>query len=352
MKNLYFNRKTSVLRNKDEKPRKRRNTNWDKIIYFLVLLTIVYFVFSYFFVRLVYVDAPGHVLFKSLSIRVPEDITIHNIYKEEGEFICEGDTLFSYISTKDELMAMSNINADIANKDNQWMEREIYSLKKDIGLNNIDVFEKQQLIEWNEVKIKEIEDEVVLGITPKYKLENYQKDIEKLTLEIENIEAANATYRNLISTLQQANKTNSSSFDMSQNGFGGLSYLQKYYIAPIEGTATRIYKNNFEVALKSENILNIHKREDIYIKAFFDQEDFHHVNEGDQVRVIFPDGEESIGHIKRFYFASYRLPEEFQKKYESTTRAIAADIFPIEREDQIKWKAFYKMKVNVRISKY
>lgn len=316
------------------------------------MLTIVYFVFSYFFVRLVYVDAPGHVLFKSLSIRVPEDITIHNIYKEEGEFICEGDTLFSYISTKDELMAMSNINADIANKDNQWMEREIYSLKKDIGLNNIDVFEKQQLIEWNEVKIKEIEDEVVLGITPKYKLENYQKDIEKLTLEIENIEAANATYRNLISTLQQANKTNSSSFDMSQNGFGGLSYLQKYYIAPIEGTATRIYKNNFEVALKSENILNIHKREDIYIKAFFDQEDFHHVNEGDQVRVIFPDGEESIGHIKRFYFASYRLPEEFQKKYESTTRAIAADIFPIEREDQIKWKAFYKMKVNVRISKY
>ncbi|PHR47724.1 MAG: hypothetical protein COA32_07150 [Fluviicola sp.] len=352
MKNLYFNRKTSVLRNKDEKPRKKRNTNWDKIIYFAVLLTIVYFVFSFFFVRLVYVDAPGHVLFKSLSIRVPEDITIHNIYKEEGELICEGDTLFSYISTKDELMAMSSINADIANKGNQWMEREIYSLKKDIGLNNIDVFEKQQLIEWNEARIKEIEDEVVLGITPKYKLENYQKDIEKLTLEIENIEAANATYRNLITTLQQANNTNPSSIDMSQNGFGGLSYLQKYYIAPIEGTATRIYKNNFEVALKSENILNIHKREDIYIKAFFDQEDFHHVNEGDQVRVIFPDGEESIGHIKRFYFASYRLPEEFQKKYESTTRAIAADIFPIEREDQIKWKAFYKMKVNVRISKY
>lgn len=336
----------------DESPRKKRNTNWDKIIYFIVLITIVYFVFNFFFVRIIYVDAPGHVLFKSLSIRVPEDITIHELFKEEGDLICEGDTLFSYVSTKEELLAMYNMNADIANKGNQWMDREIYSLKKDIGLNDINVFEKQQLIEWNEARIKEIEDEVVLGITPKYKLENYQKDIEKLTLEIENLKAANATFRTLILSLQQANNPFSNSIDVSQGGMGGLGFLQRYYVAPIEGTVTRIYKNNYEVALKSENILNIHKREDIYIKAFFDQEDFHHVKEGDLVRVIFPDGEESVGHIKRFYFASYRLPEEFQKKYESTTRAIAADISPIEGEDQIKWKAFYKMKVNVRVSKY
>lgn len=352
MKNLYFNRKTSVLRNKDESPRKKRNTNWDKIIYIIVLLSIVYFVFNFFFVRIIYVDAPGHVLFKSLSIRVPEDITIHELYKEEGDLICAGDTLFSYVSTKEELLAMYNMNANIANKGNQWMDREIYALKKDIGLNDINVFEKKQLIEWNKARIKEIEDEVVLGITPKYKLENYQKDIEKLTLEIENLEAANVTFRNLISSLQQANNPFSNSVDISQGGMGGLGFLQRYYTAPIEGTVTRIFKNNYEVALKSENILNIHKREDIYIKAFFNQADFHHVKEGDVVRVIFPDGEESVGHIKRFYFASYRLPEEFQKKYESTTRAIAADISPIIGEDLIKWKAFYKMKVNIRISKY
>ena len=352
MKNLYFNRKESVLRHKDEKPRKKRNTNWDKIVYFVVLLTILYFVFNYFFVRLIYVEAPGHVLFKSLSIRVPEDITVQRVFKDEGELICEGDTLFSYMSAKDELLAISSMNADMVNKGNQWIDREIYELNKKIGLNKIDIFEKEQLIKWNNERIKEIEDEVVLGITPKYKLENYQKDIEKLTLEIENIDAANATYRNLIASLRSVNTTDVSKIDVNQQGIGGLNYLNKYYIAPIEGTATRIYKNNYEVALKSENILNIHKREDIYIKAFFDQEDFKHIQEGDEVRVIFPDGEESIGHIKRFYFASYRLPEEFQKKYESTTRAIAADIFPIEREDQIKWKAFYKMKVNVRISKY
>jgi hypothetical protein len=309
-------------------------------------------VFSYFFVRLIYVEAPGHVLFKSLSIRVPEDITIQNVYKDEGELICEGDTIFSYISAKDELLAISSMNADMVNKGNQWIDREIYELKKKIGLNKIDVFEKEQLIEWNNERIKEIEDEVVLGITPKYKLENYQKDIEKLKLEIGNIDAANSTYQNLIASLRSTNNVDQSKIDINQQGVGGLNYLNKYYIAPIEGTATRIYKNNFEVALKSENILNIHKRKDIYIKAFFDQEDFKHIQEGDKVTVIFPDGEESVGHIKRFYFASYRLPEEFQKKYESTTRAIAADIFPIEREDQIKWKAFYKMKVNVRISKY
>ncbi|MDX1652484.1 MAG: hypothetical protein R3277_08335 [Brumimicrobium sp.] len=352
MKNLYFNRKTSVLRNKEEEARKKRNTNWDKIIYFIILFVILFFVFQYFFLRVVYVDAPGHVLFKSLSIRIPEDVTIKELYKEEGELICEGDTIFSYISTRDELMAMSDMNVSLGTGGNQWIEREIYSLNKDIGLNSIDIFEKQKLIEWNATRIKEIEDEVVLGITPKYKLENYQKDIEKLRLEIENLQKANATFRDLIATLQKGLKPNSNNAAMNGYGNGGLESLIKYYLSPMEGTATRIYKNNHEVALKSENILNLHKREDIYIKAFFDQEDFQYVKEGDRVRVIFPDGNESYGHIKRFYFASYRLPEEFQKKYESTTRAIAADIFPIEREDQIKWKAFYKMKVTVRISKF
>ncbi|MEX2484297.1 MAG: hypothetical protein WED10_07055 [Brumimicrobium sp.] len=351
MKNLYFNRKTSVLRNKDEKPRKKRNTNWDKIIYFAVLLLIVFFVFNYFFVKLVYVDAPGHVLFKSLSIRVPEDITIQQLYKEEGEQICKGDTVFSYISSKDELLALSEMSVSMSGGGSDWTEREIYSLKKKIGLNQNDVFEKQQLIKWNNERIKEIEDEVVLGITPKYKLENYQKEIEKLKLEIQNLETANKTFQNLIYSLGNSNSA-SNEIDTDQTGSGMLRNFRKYYIAPIEGTATRIYKNDHEVALKSENILNIHRRKDIYIKAFFDQEDFQYVQEGDKVRVIFPDGQESVGHIKRFYFASYRLPEEFQKKYESTTRAIAADVFPIEREDQIKWKAFYKMKVNVRIRKF
>lgn len=335
----------------EERKKPKKKVNWDKYIYFLVLLLIVFFVFRYFFFSLFYVDAPGHVLFKSLEIRVPEDITIHKIYKEEGDLVCPGDTLFNYISTKDELAYLSTTAMDIANAGSQWVEREIYVLQKSIALNQNVIYEKNQLVEWNKKQIQRIENEVILDITPKSKLENYQREVEKLTLEIEKLQNQNRIYQRLINNLS-ANFKQEGGLSLDESGSVIEQYLMKHYIAPTEGTVTRLYKNDHEVALKSENILNIHKREDIFIKAYFDQKDFEHVREGDKVTVVFPDGESTVGDIKRFYFATYKMPEEFQKKHESTTRTIAADIFPIEREDQIKWKAFYMMEVNVRISKF
>ena len=335
----------------DEPKRQKKKVNWDKYVYFLVILLILFFVFKYFFVRLIYVDAPGHVLFKSLEIRIPEDITIQTIYKSEGEEICEGDTLFSYISTKDELAFLNNAALQLEGGGSQWQEREIYALRKTISLNENVMYEKNQLIDWNRKQIERIQNEVILNITPKSKLESYEREIEKLVLEVEKLNNQNEVLQRLIYTLNSDSKNWKGQLDADRFGGALSSMLTKYYISPMEGTATRIYKNNYEVALKSETILNLHKREDIFIKAFFDQEQFQYIEEGDEVTVVFPDGETTVGHIKRFYFATYRMPEEFQKKHESTTRAIAADIFPIEREDQIKWKAFYKMKVNVRINK-
>ncbi len=340
----------------DEKPKPKKKINWDKIVYFIVLFLIIFFAFKYFFTRAVYVMAPGHVLFKSLRIRVPEDVTIQKFYKFEGDSIAVGDTVFSYISYKDEqdLEAFELKALQTVPKNDQWVSREIYQLTKMISLNNIEKEEKANLIVYYKSQIESLKNEVILEITPKSKIEFYEKEIEKLTFEMESITKENTTYNNLIAQLKLMEPSESST-SIDANGLysgGGSNGLLKYYISPIKGTITRLYKSDYEVALKSEDILNMHEKEDIYIKAFFDQEDLAYFKEGDEVTVIFPDGEQSIGHIKRFYYATYRMPEEFQKKYESTTRAIAADIFPIENESEIKWKAFYKMNVTVRISRW
>ena len=227
------------------------------------------------------------------------------------------------------------------------------SLNKNIAIKRVEITEKTELISWYREQIKILENEVILEITPKTKIDSYQKEIEKLTLDIESANKQISIYYQLSANLKSRSfQPNTSHSDVEGTSFGTGGLKTYYYIAPIRGTITRLYKNDHEVALKSETILNIHKREKIYIKAFFNQESLRYVKEGDEVTVIFPDGSSSIGHIKRFYFATYRMPEEFQKKYESTTRAIAADIYPIENEDEIKWKAYYKMAVTLRINKF
>ena len=129
----------------------------------------------------------------------------------------------------------------------------------------------------------------------------------------------------------------------------GVPLILKAYTSPVKGTITQVLKEDFEVALESEIVMSIHKPTNLYIKAFYDQKDLRHLHKGDVVDVVFPDGTESYGILQRFYFATYRLPDEFQKRYEPLTRSIAADIIPIDEIELEKWKAFYKL--NVQISK-
>ena len=115
----------------------------------------------------------------------------------------------------------------------------------------------------------------------------------------------------------------------------------------MSGIATRIFIHGYETALKSEEIMALHEAEPAYIKAYFEQEDLRYFKEGDLFSIKFPDGSESIGVLRRFYIATYVLPEEFQKKYEPTTRSIAADIYPVDSVELKKWKTFYKMGVDI-----
>jgi hypothetical protein len=115
----------------------------------------------------------------------------------------------------------------------------------------------------------------------------------------------------------------------------------------MNGIATRIFIHSYETALKNEEIMALHEAQPAFIKAYFEQEDLRFFKEGDIFTIEFPDGTMSKGILKRFYIATYTLPDEFQKKYEPTTRSIAADIYAIDSTEIKKWKTFYKMSVDI-----
>jgi len=356
------------MRNLEDAPPPKKKINWDKIIYFAVLFIILFTFFRYFFVKAVYVEAQGQVMFENLKIRLPEDVTLQEFLKYEGDTIKRGDTLFGYYYPASfgdggggSAVAVTMNGGTKGSPD--WIEREIYQLYKNIELNNLKYTENKQLLDWLATQIKQLEEQVILEISSKNKIESYKKDIETTEAENTRLMQQNGTYKRLINSLKERTyertpatgtvKVNSSGrghnskiVDASQTQFANL------YVSPIEGVITRIYKNNYEVALKSENIINVHRDTNIHVKAFFDQTDLEYLKVGTELDIEFPDGSESIGVIKRFYFATYRVPEEFQKKYESTTRSIAADIVPLDSIQAELWHPFYKMEVKLSKNKW
>jgi multidrug resistance efflux pump len=359
LKSIDFKRKDSVIRVVDEDVKKPKR-NWDRVIY-IVFLSLVFFFLGYYAInKIFFIKADGQVLFENVSIRLTDDCRIIEFQKEEGDTVKVGDSLFVYTLDKDNLWGNISLNGGITatSYDNEWdwIEKEKYALMKKVALNKIDITESSALIGSYKNEIQRLQNEIILDVLPKNRLEYVQNEILRLNTAIAKLSSENNQLYGLLKQLNSMVKTSrvksTKSGSIGGAGNGDDENGIRVFYSPIDGTVTRIYTHQFEVALKSEQIMAIHKNTPMYVKGFFEQEDLSYFKEGDLVNIEFPDGTESKGLIKRFYYATYQLPDEFQKRYEPTTRTIAADIYPVNDNEYEHWRAFYKMSVSVTKFKY
>lgn len=370
MKSINFQRNKSLIRIINEK-KVRVKRNWDRMLYITLLCSFVLFLIYYAGKKLLYVHANGQVVIESSRIRLTNDARLIDFYVQEGDSVKENDTLFSYAVNAGEEHGEGltyGINGESSGESKDlWHLKETYNLKKSIAINKTRILKNEQLIKTYNQDIKRLSNEVILDVLPKNRLELLQNDIIKLSMENEQLKEENKTFLELINTIEPlpAKSTYKSrvkynvknhrpaSEPITVSSTQKLTFTdellsdEKYFRSPMEGVITRIYIHALETALKSEEILSIHRGHPAYIKTFFDQKDLKHFKIGDVFELKFPDGTVSQGILKRFYIATYQIPEEFQQKYEPTNRTIAGDIFPLTEEDLMKWKIFNKMSVNV-----
>lgn len=368
MKSVNFQRNKSLIRVVNEQKVKKQR-NWDKILYLGLLSSFLIFLLYYLITKYMYIHAYGHVIIESTRIRLTDDARIIDLYVNEGDRIKQNDTLFSYALDRDDDINGSslypqsvNIGSIVGNTRDEWWVKEIYALKKKIALNNIDISENEISISGYKKEIKRLTNEVILDVLPKSRLEFIQNEMVSLNTENKKLTKENSELNSLMKSLKPSKnqrsingiKINSNNRNSNIEGaFNKLAFTEelltqeKFFRSPMNGIATRIFIHSYETALKNEEIMALHEAQPAFIKAYFEQEDLRYFKEGDIFTIEFPDGTVSKGILKRFYIATYTLPDEFQKKYEPTTRSIAADIYAIDSTEIKKWKTFYKMSVDI-----
>ncbi len=359
MKSIDFKRKSSVIRVMNDEVKKVKY-NWDRVIYIVFLILVLIFLGYYLINKVFFIKADGQVLFENVSIRLTDDCRILDYHRAEGDTVKVGDSLFTYALDKDNIWGNASLLGGFSEttfaNEWDWIDKEKYALNKKTALNNIEKAEAQALIKSYQSEIQRLQNEVVLDVLPKNRLESVQNEILKHKTNIEKLDKENQQLASLIKQLngmaRNAKIKSKRSGNISGGGGNDEENGRRVFYSPIDGSVTRIYTHQFEVALKSEQIMAIHKNTPMYVKAFFEQEDINYFKEGDVMTLEFPDGSKSEGVLKRFYYATYPLPDEFQKRYEPTTRTVAADIYPINESDYAHWKSFYKMSVTITKYKY
>ncbi len=355
MKNLDFNQTDSVFKNQTErsKIKKTRKINWDRVIYFMLLIGLIIIISSYLFNKFYYVKADGQVVFNSLDIQTIDDSRIISIKVKEGSEVKIGDTLFIYKEDNEDFNSgNSSISVEQSNTNHNWKQKEFIEINQQIQLkeNELEFKSSKYLrLKKDEEKTK---NEVMVDALPKveyYRLINSIKDLEQEILLTKNEIKILKIKLNQIKQLPLSAQKSS----LKKDGNTFENYVEyKAFTSPIDGYVSKIFKEDFEVAIRSEVIMHLYQPKGVIIKAFFKQEDYNQIQKSDIVDIEFPDGTYSKGIVNMILHETNRLPEEFQKKFEPTTRVINVDIVPFSPKDLILWEKFNKLSVTVFKSKY
>ncbi len=344
MRNFSLRERPSVITVLREPPKKKKSFPWQKWTFIAAVIFLISYIGYKAVTNLWIINANGQIEVKKQTVHFADDVTLNQFFVAEGQQVTAGDTLFTYLPIIEDVVSTSVTDYD---KTNDWVEKEKLNIQSKIAHKT---FEIESLIGRinNSQSLATMKKEMVLlgSVNDKNEYEYLMLDIKKMGLELEGLKKEKKYLQGLLYSLDQKKAVPQQKVTTSTRKHGDTKTA---FVAPMDGIIGQINFNPNEVCFRREEILTIHKLEDMMIKVYFDPYEMKYLEQGDDVDVIFPDGSSSEGFIENFHVATYALPEEFQKKYEPTTRNIVANVHLKNSNDRYKLMNFYKM--NVRISK-
>jgi multidrug resistance efflux pump len=352
MKSFNFKTKTSVIKTLKEPPKAKQKINWQKWSWIGILSTIVLFCGFRVFNGVAILRGNGQVELKKQALTFTNDIKILDILVEEGQEVKKGDTLFFYHNEYNEI-GNSIRNSYNAQKPIDWIEKERLNLRKQIALKNIEKDNLSSRLKFKNDEFKHQQDLVLLGVNNiEYTLTSIESEIMKIEVQEKILKEEISFLRKHLYRLRKQ-EAEIQKLETDKQTFEKVMINEIIpYVALIDGIIGNINFSPNEVCYEKQDVMTIHQKENISIRAYFDPELMSHLEINDVMQIKFPDGMKGLGRISNIYISTKELPVEFQSKYEPVRRNVVIDIMPITEEEGTRWVNFYKMTVDVSKLKY
>ena len=349
MKSFKFKTKATVLKGvKEQAPKK--SVNWDRIIYLMLFVIILLSIFYYAFTKSFYVNVYGEIYTEQFSVQLPEDITVKKYFVSEEDTVEKGDTLFYYrLNLLDDDNSNSAVAAVVSTSSN-WYIRERIQTQKNISLANIDIEQLNQDIIRIKKQLELMRKEVYLDVYPKIELKKASLEIEKYYVDINRKEQEIAylkKYLSLLSYYEQQEKNNVPIINT-----GGDEVLWNYYVSPVNGLVSKIFKDTEEVSYKKDIVMFLNSTEELFVLAFVSQKDIKYFSMDEKIELFFPDNTKGVGVINHFYMNTEEMPVELSESQSRNERRVVVRLTPENQEEADKWGRFHLMEVKIRKSKF
>ena len=301
---------------------------------------------QHFYIATAIIMVDGQVILDKMAVHFTDDVRIVEMYVDEGQSVCKGEALFKYINGE---FDDDGINILSSRDNSDWLIRERLSTLKEISFKQIQLVKTQQQMLLQKQEFERMAKMVLIDVYENADLDPLRRMVEEQEINEKSLKAEIRLLNQYLSSLNT--QVEREALLIKNEGIGLQAELLTYR-SPIDGIIGAINMNPNEVCYEGDDVMTVHKPDEISIYAYFDQKVVDDINRGELVTITFPDGSKTKGRIENFYVSTYALPDEFQKRYEPTERTILAEVVPLNESDKQSWKQFYKMNVKITKARY
>ena len=296
---MRFRRRKTPIISTEEREKKR--FPWGKVVYFAIIGVIVAGFGVWGFQKLIFIKGRGVLEAEAVKVESKLNARIVEIRPAINEQVSKGEPLV--------FLDKAGLEAQLATKDTQ--------LDRQGTLSRYELEEAKNHLELAKQE-KKNQEEWVKDLRGEYDRAKRLLALEAITrpqlLEIEN--SLKLEERNL-STLSTEAGLAKATYEVHKEKHDDYRELVKedkekhqkllqetVLVSPIDGVATKIYKQVGEMALKGEPVIAIADPSKLFVKTYFNESDEGKIHVGEKARVIFENGDKYKGEIRVVYRAS------------------------------------------------
>ncbi len=332
----FIRRKRYTLDKREEAQPVPKQTNWDRIVYLLILVIILIIIGFWAFNNYLTVQGYGYVATPTLHLRAPDGMKINQLYVNKGEQINKGDSLFGFIPADDDKSI--NLAFDLQRKQLS-NAADIKALKNKAIVLRAELKGLQQKLAYYQNEYQKTQQKVKLAITTVGDLEQIEEKQLDLKTKIEELKAELKALYLEINGLQHNAESETSIYQNRLDNGSGL--LKSPYTSPVAGTITEVYALPNQIVFGAEPIMNIKLQQAApYIIAKFSRRDAEYLVPGQVFTVEFHNGVKSQAVISDFYTGESTYNNTWKKwtDVQSSDEFIVVQLKPLSPEMAQEWR--------------
>lgn len=293
-------------------------------IFLVSLILIVVYVLS----RSVYAYYDGYIALEPNEIRASDDVYILRVYRNAGDSVQNGDTLFSYVILN-HIDALVNINSEppfVARANNM-------KTQADLARQQIPVLRAQ--LQQLELQLKSERNDIYYGLTNNTKQNDLKAQIAETKAKIRQAQNTVTIYLRAMAhndrKIVRAGLTNTRANSMPYSpGNYYTNEMVQYCCAPASGYITGVYFPDMSVAIKGDDVIDLKYRDmvkgNLRVMAYVPPDKVRDLLRADSLEVIVTDNVRFSAHLTRMGLGVQKLPDYLINNFSRDAMVIMASL--------------------------